>query len=166
MAIFRTEKHYNYANEGFNFLAQTVLLSPRQILWSRTVNTCGMKGKNIPVDLHMEHLNRWLKIMLRNLGSNINPSTAQRAAKGLGVVQKVCTQFMTETDMTENKDFHTIPTMKKDLDYIVKQLTDSEVFKVKHERHHNSYNNHKLLFHSINRNKIKDWLKEKIVDYN
>lgn len=73
---------------------------------------------------------------------------------------------MTETDMTENKDFHTIPTMKKDLDYIVKQLTDSEVFKVKHEHHHNSYNNHKLLFHSINWNKIKDWLKEKIVDYN
>ena len=48
LVVFRVEKHYNYANEGFNFLAQTVLLSPRQAceaLWSRTVSMSGMKGK-------------------------------------------------------------------------------------------------------------------------
>ena len=93
LAIFRAEKHYNYANEGFNLLAQTVLLSPRQvseIIWSRTVNTAGMKGKNIPVDLHMEHLNRRLKIMLRNLGSNIHSPACCKGfrccAKGLYTV--------------------------------------------------------------------------------
>ena len=168
LAIFRTEKHYNYANEGFNLLAQTVLLSPRQvseIMWSRTVNTSGIKGKNIPVDLHMEHLNRRLKIMLRNLRSNITPSTAQRAAKGLGVVQKVCTQFMGESNITENKDFHTIPSINKDLSYLIKQLIDSEVFKVKHGRQHDSYNKYKPLFHSINWSKINDWIKDKIIDY-
>lgn len=169
LAIFRAEKHYNYANEGFNLIIQTVLLSPRQvseIMWSRTVNTSGIKGKNIPVDLHMEHLNRRLKIMLQNLRSNVNPSTAQRAAKGLGVVQKVCTQFMAETDITENKDFHTIPCIKKDLSYLIKQLTDSEIFQLKHGRQYNIYNNHKPLFHSINWSKINDWVREKINDYN
>ena len=65
--IFRQEKYYNYCNEGFLFLAQTLLLSPievHDITWNRTVNTSGRVGKNIPVDLHMEHLNRRLKIMI------------------------------------------------------------------------------------------------------
>jgi len=30
-AIFRQQQHYNYANEGFNLLAQITLLSPRQV---------------------------------------------------------------------------------------------------------------------------------------
>ena len=78
IVVFKSENHYNYANEGFNFLAQTMLLSPRKVSelkWSRTVNTSGTKGKNILVDLHMEHLNRRLKIMLRNLGSNHAPNS-------------------------------------------------------------------------------------------
>ena len=44
LLIFRKEKHYNYANEGFNLLAHTVLLSPRQvseISWSCTIDTRG-----------------------------------------------------------------------------------------------------------------------------
>ena len=99
----------------FNFLAQTVLLSPRQVnelKWARTVNTSGRRGKNIPVDLHMEHLNRRLKVMLRNLGSNIMPSTAKRAARVLGVVEKICAQFKAETSITQNKDFHSVPSIK------------------------------------------------------
>ena len=43
--------------------------------------------------------------MLHNLRSSINPSTAQRAAKGLGVVQKVCTQFMADNNFNQNKGF-------------------------------------------------------------
>ena len=114
----------------------------------------------------MEHLNRRLKIMLCNLGSSINPSTAQRAAKGLGVVQKICTQFISDNNFKENKDFHTIPSIKKDLDCLIKQLNESGVFEVKQERCHYNYNNYKLLFHSFNWSNINDWIKEEILDYN
>ena len=153
MVLFKTEKHYNYANEAFNFLAQTVLLSPRQVnelKWARTVNTSGRRGKNIPVDLHMEHLNRRLKVMLRNLGSNIMPSTAKRAARVLGVVEKICAQFKAETSITQNKDFHSVPSIKKDLSYISKQLIDGKVFQVINNRQHNAYKNYKTFFETIN----------------
>ena len=53
-----------------------------------------------------------MKIMLRNLRSNINsataqcavkaPATAYCAVKALDVVQKVCSQFITESDATDN----------------------------------------------------------------
>ena len=168
-AIFRHEKHYNYSNEAFNLVAQTLLLSPRQVCelkWNRTVNTSGRIGKNIPVDLHMEHLNRRLKIMMRNLGSNISPSTSQRAAKALAVVDVVRSRFLRDTNASSIKDFHTVPSMSKDLLMMVQQLTADEVFKPQENRNHRVYKNHKPLFSSINWNNINKWIKEKIIKYN
>ena len=91
-AIFCQERHYNYANEAVNLLTQTLLLSPRQVYKiksGRTVNSTGRIGRNIPVDLHMEHLNRRLKIMMRNFGSNITPKTVQRSSKTLGTINRL-----------------------------------------------------------------------------
>ena len=52
----------NYSIEAFNLLAQhDFVLSPRAkqqlIIWERTVNVSGVRGKNISCDLFMEHLN-------------------------------------------------------------------------------------------------------------
>ena len=72
-------KIINYAKEGFLLLAQSLLLSCRktaELKWCRTINTHGCPSKNIPVDLHMEHLNRRLKGMMWNLGLNITPESA------------------------------------------------------------------------------------------
>ena len=165
--IFRQEHHYNYANEGFNFLAQINLLSPRQVCeikWNRTINTTGRKGKNIPVDLHLEHLNRRLKIMMRNLGSNITPATVSRSAKTLGIIEQVCSQFSQEIGV-ETKDFHTIPSIEKDLSRLQQLLMDQEIFKVKPGRQHNFYPKHKPCMQSINWEKIREWVKEKIINY-
>ena len=96
MVVFKNEHHINYANEGFLLLAQSILLSPRKVAelkWCRTVNTPGRAGKNIPVDLHMEHLNCQLKDMMHNLGSNITPESVQRISKALGAVSDICSNF-------------------------------------------------------------------------
>ena len=170
-AIFRHEKHYNYSNEVFNLVAQTLLLSPRQLSelkWSRTINTSGRVGKNIPVDLHMEHLNRQLKIMTRNLGSNVSPHTTQRAAKALAVTDVIRMQFLKATDMSDNKQHHTIPSISKDLLIMQQQLTAERVFKLLECRNHSVhiYKDHKPLFTSINWNGINKWIRERIVNYN
>jgi len=41
-------------------------------LWGRFINTHGFAGRNIPNDLHMEHLNGYLKELLRSLRGNLN----------------------------------------------------------------------------------------------
>ena len=95
-AIFRQERHCNYANEAVNLLTQTIGLSPMkvsEIKWSWTVTTTGRVGKNIPVDLHMEHLNRTLKIMMYNLGSNISPNSVKRSSKTLSTIEQACARF-------------------------------------------------------------------------
>lgn len=63
MLLFKKQSKHNYAKESLLLLHQAVALTARergQLLWSRTVNTHGRIGCNIPMDLHMEHLNRRL----------------------------------------------------------------------------------------------------------
>ena len=52
---------------------QSYALSPRlsaELLQSRFINVHGRPGKNIPADLHMEHLSRLAKEAIKNLGAN------------------------------------------------------------------------------------------------
>jgi len=75
MPVVKLTGHRNYALEAFKLLTQTMVMSgyPDRLPWGRTVNTVGRPGHNIACDLHMEHLNRRLKSMMENLGSNIKP---------------------------------------------------------------------------------------------
>lgn len=77
-----------------------------QLVWSRFVNTHGRPGCNIPADLHMEHLNRRLKIALRHIAANVCPSTIVRAAKSIGTINRICEVFERETRHRNKSDSH------------------------------------------------------------
>ena len=85
LVLFKGTTHRNYAKEAVNLLVQYhYTLSDRQkaqLLWSRCINTRGIAGANIPGDLHMEHLNRRLKSVIRGMGGNVNAAAIQRAGK-------------------------------------------------------------------------------------
>ena len=72
---FHSANHKNYWTEAFQLLASvSACASPRiahQMTWSRGINTNGGKGKNIPLDLNMEHLNRVVKDHVANVGANV-----------------------------------------------------------------------------------------------
>ena len=131
--IFKSENHINYAKEGFLLLAQSLLLSCRktaELKWCRTINTHGRPSKNIPVDLHMEHLNHHLKGMMRNLGSNITPESVQRASKALGGVTNICCNFEETSNILGGSDFHSRPSLEKDIEQTQEQLEKEKVFEI------------------------------------
>ena len=68
-----------------------------QLLWSRCINTHGSPGPNIPCDLHMEHLNKRLKTVIRNMRGNVNPTTIHKAGKSIAPVQRICEIFEAQT---------------------------------------------------------------------
>ena len=106
--------------------------------------------------------------MMRNLGSNVSPHTIQCAAKALAVTDVIRMQFLKTTDMSDNKQHHTIPSISKDLLIMQQQLTAERVFKLRECRHNSVhiYKDHKPLFTSINWNHINKWIRERIVNYN
>lgn len=56
LIAFHSANRFNYSKEAINLLLQhQYLLSPQkaaQLQWSRFVNTRGLKGHNVPCDLH------------------------------------------------------------------------------------------------------------------
>ena len=74
LLIFRASNKIKYSLEAFNLLAQYhFIFSERmahQLIWSRTINVHGKPGRNVPCDLHMEHLNKKCKQAVSHLGGN------------------------------------------------------------------------------------------------
>lgn len=167
LPMFQQEGHYNYAKEGFLLLSQMNLLSQRKVMelkWNRTINTHGRVGCNIPCDLHMEHLNRRLKGMMGNLGSNAKPAAIERLGKSLGVVNQVCSRFQLETNTPINKGYYSYPKFTEDLDKICKLLQTEKIYSRQNNRTLSSYNGHPLLS-SLKWNNIHKWVEKKILEF-
>ena len=104
--------------QGSSKFAFSVLLhfSERQIsvlLWSRCINTRGCAGANLNCNLHMEHLNRRLKVIMRNIGANLSPLTIEKAAKSIAAVQHICEMFEQQTTAQATSRKHPFPSFWK-----------------------------------------------------
>lgn len=60
-----------------------------RLIWNRFFNKHGWKGRNIPLDLRLEHLNNFLKACLKVLGANLKEKNAQRIALSLDTMEKI-----------------------------------------------------------------------------
>ena len=144
LPIFKATNHRNYAKEAVQLLIQYNSVSERmksQLLWSRCINTKGRTGCNIACDLHMEHLNRTLKTVLRSMGANITPKAIVQAGKSIAAVHSVCREFEQETcsGSTSSSDIHNIPSFGKDFETVLKLLIDENVMEPQQGRFHPSF---------------------------
>lgn len=87
----------------------------------------------------MEHLNRRLKTVLRNLGSNVNPTSISRAGKSLEVVHHVCEIFEEETSGITTTEYHPYPDFGKDLEKVLQALEEVKVFVPQTNRCHQTF---------------------------
>ena len=94
------------------------------------MNTHGIRGRNIPCDLHQEHLNRICKRAIRNLRANQTETAITRAGKVLGTLYPVLMQYDMQTHVADTTRIHHAPTSQKDRDIIIRELQRLEVFPV------------------------------------
>ena len=85
MLYFKAAGRTKYALEALLFQAdQLALLSPwdayRQ-LWNRGFNLSGGSGKNIPLDMMVEHNNLFIKEMIGYQGANVTFKSAQQVSR-------------------------------------------------------------------------------------
>ena len=161
MLVFKKQNKYNYAKESLILLHQAVTLTARergQLLWSRTVNTHGRIGCNIPMDLHMEHLNRRLKQILRGLGSNITQNAISRASRSIHVVERICELFDMQQGLSQDSQKHRRPSFKRDLDRVLQELHPLNIFHNVAHRKHNAFTFKKCLLQSLDLKEIRSWI--------
>ena len=133
LIIFKSSRNYNYAKDAVNLLlSHGYLLSDRkaaQLLWSRTIN--------IPMDLHMEHLNRTLKSILST--GRYQPKAIVKAAKSVRTIHKVCEVFKKETSDASTSDKNPYPAFTKDFNEVLGVLEEMKVFNPLEKRQHSCF---------------------------
>ncbi len=133
--IFSNSGNRNYACEAANLLIQyNHTLSPHQasqLLWSRFINTSGSPGKNVPVDLHMEHLNKIAKGAIGKLGSNKSIKAIQRIGRAMGTLSPVLNNFDSVNNVVQTTSKQTKPKAHKDIMSIINELNKGQCFTAK-----------------------------------
>ena len=165
LLIFKASDRRNYAIEAFILLAQEkFLLSPRmttQLKYNRTVNIHGRKGKNIPCDLHMEHLNRECKESLLSLGSNLTDNAIQRVGKSLSKTLKFLHSFDLENNIPLSSGKHTKRSVSEDMTKLIKQLHHSSRVFINKGLSHKTFPSFTTnIMNKVDLDKLKVWMKE------
>ena len=164
LPAFRSSGRKSYAVESLNMLCQVNhALTPRQsaeLLWSRFVNTQGLPGHNIASDLHLEHLNRICKDSIQGLGRNKTVKSITRVGKAMGTLSPVLSRFDDDNKVTSTRSSgHKPPSAKQDVNLILEQLQQSEVFNNIPGRKHRSFPNPRDVLHHEDHDELKEWMK-------
>ena len=162
LPIFQNSGRKNYTIEAFKLLYQYYYgLPPRhaqQLLWSRFINTQGIHGKNIPMDLHQEHLNRVCKTSIEALSPNKREEGIVRCSKALGTMQLMLENFDRDNTVGQISDSHNIPSFKKDVEKITDELQNTHVFQFISGREYHSFKNPTNIIHAKPAKNTIDWL--------
>ena len=166
LPIFLGSGRTNYSCEVLNMLFQhTYALSPRlsfQLLWSRCINVHGRQGKNIPADLHMEHLNRLVKDAVKNLGANKTEKAISRVGRALGTIAPVLSKFDEENFLTTPSGMHKIGSYERDATVVVKELSQVNVFTTVSERKHPSFPRPRNVLHAKTKQDVVSWMTKRL----
>jgi len=107
------------------------LLSPRdaeRFTWNRSVNTFGGMGKNIPLDLDMEHSNRFIKQAIKNLGPNITEKAVSRICQSEKDVRVLLAKVDDCLQRNPGSGKHTKSSTEQDLEELVKRGVSTDIY--------------------------------------
>lgn len=168
LPIFRLSERRNYSVEVLLTLYNYYFVfSPRQakqLLWSRFINTHGLIGRNIPADLHMEHLNRMCKEAIKGLGANKTPKAITRIGKAIGPIHSVLNNFDNSVLNTTPSGKHGVASSEKDRDKVVTQLL--HVLDEQQGRCHSCFENYKRILLQLDQKKFNKWITEHVESWN
>lgn len=111
-----------YAIEAVRLQLQRAILPPQlsyELIWGRFVNSKGGMGNNIPSDLHNEFVNKDVKDIIKNMGSNITEDALHCAARSISKIKAVCCNFDEQSNIHTQLSAHTTKSSTKDIDKIV-----------------------------------------------
>ena len=167
LLIFKATGRTNYSVEAFTLLAQYHFIFTErmqmQLQWSRTVNVRGRPAKNIPCDLHNEHLNRECKGSISGLGANLTEHAIERVGRSLRLSTRILQHFDELQGIPIQSGHHAIRSSAADFAKLVEQLHDSKVFHLFDGRAHRTFPNHsKNVIKQLSRSSLLQWFQERL----
>lgn len=134
LLILHSYGRVKYAYVVLLFLAKIHAILTEKLAFeaiqNRFFNNSGKAGGNVPLDLRMEHLNKLLKIALKQLASNITEASAQRIAKSLSTLEKVLSTIDSDCKLGPRSGYHSSKNLDETVVTITKDLHDMNVFEI------------------------------------
>ncbi len=162
---FKESGRTKYSWEALRLLIQLKTLSlnlSHQIQWNRFVNTRGGLGNNIPCDLYNEYVNKLVKTIIQNMGSNLTEESLHRAVRCVSPLNAICKNFDAATLVPVITSAHSTKSEAGDIGIVVSLVLRHNLLKQMAPRHHQSFPNMKLNpLYNWDRKKTKTWIKEK-----
>lgn len=163
LLYFKSTGHTKYAYSVIKLMYQ-IKYKPQdafRLIWGRFVNTHGFIGRNIPNDLHLEHLNGYLKELLRSLRGNFNESNCSRVARALNNTKIIVENFEKTLLIESQRSFGNTPKSFNDIKKLTEELYKAQVFQKKENRHYESYQDfNENVFLGLEET-IYPWIKER-----
>ena len=112
------------------------------------MNTHDVRGKNIPLDLHLEHLNHICKTAIGHLGPNKKDDAIVRCSEAMGPMCKVLQQFDDQNNLHIDSGAHDKPSYQKDLNIVLHELLQYKVFQIIPGRVHSTFKKPTNILHA------------------
>ncbi|XP_066931183.1 kinesin-like protein KIF21A [Clytia hemisphaerica] len=141
LLYFKATRHHKYGLAILNLLT-TIENKPEKafkLIWGRFVNTHGFRGRNISRDLHLEHLNRFLKGLLKPLHSSLNKENAKRIAFSIKNLQKIVKNFEDTLQIKEIRGSKRAKASAKDIKKLSLAYVADATFERKAGREYESF---------------------------
>jgi uncharacterized C2H2 Zn-finger protein len=168
MLIFRAHHHHKYALASLHLQAATqAILTPRQahsLTWNRTVNNHGGKGRNISMDLRLEHLNNFTKGLLKHLGPNLTNNAVLRCSHATNNVEKILD--VTDEDLGMRATYGTHKTTRSDDNFkklvsVIKDKGDMFHHEISEQRQYQHFSTFsRNILGSVDHRLLHKWIKE------
>ncbi|XP_019644096.1 PREDICTED: uncharacterized protein LOC109485103 [Branchiostoma belcheri] len=167
LLYFKAYGHTKYAFGTLLFFARVnALLPPRlahSLVWNRVVNNKGGKGRNIPMDLRLEHMNAFLKSFLRHLGPNLNEKSATRIARAIGVMEEILEQADRDWAVAKPSGYHHKKDPRNDIDILYRQFVSAGAFEYQAGRQYEHFPQFdRNLWSKLNPTDFAKWMKKKL----
>ena len=162
LLLLHSHNRLKYAYVVLLFLAKIYATLPKgialEVLLNRFFNSLAKAGENISLDLRMEHLNKLLKLALKELGANINEKGAQRIAKSLQAVENILVNVDNDCNLKPRSGYHRSQCLGETVTTITEDLCDEKVFDVQPGRAYPSFKKFKMnLLHSLDYREFYNW---------
>ena len=165
MLHFHSSGCTKYAWEALRLQFQLVTLPPPiayQLKWARFINTHGGPGRNIPCDLHNEHLNKLFKEIVSNMGANMSEAAITRAARSVTILQELSTRFDNATGVPVTRSAHSTMDDTKDVNSVVTVLMKKKILETRKGRSHSTFKKFSPNpSPSLNQEKVLGWISNK-----
>ena len=167
---FKQAGRVKYSLASLNVQLQTMAtLSPNaahQVMWHRFINTKGGMGRNIPCDLHNEHINKQVKYIIQNMGINLTENALHRAARSVTTLETVCEGYDSQTGVPYGTSAHSTRPDTGDVMKVVDTVLDNKLLKPTPGRTHFTFPNlHVDPLCKWDVEKTKTWIERKKKDY-